>query len=107
MGDNVFKQMWEARKRDEKFNLSESEGLLSPQERRLALDALFWPGLAPDLEQARGYMRALKLQALRRQRDSLMREIETAVQSQDSARLRELQGAKFELDKDLRRLGRA
>jgi DNA primase len=107
MGDNIFTQMWEARKRNEKFSLSESEGVLSPQDMRLALDALFWPGLAPDLEQARGYMRALKLQVLRRQRDSLMRDIETAVQSQDSARLRELQGAKFELDKDLRKLGRA
>ena len=98
--------MWEARKRNEKLNLAESEGVLSPQEKRLAYDALFWPGAPPNLEQAQGYLRALKLQRLQRERDKLLRDIETAVQSQDSARLTELQRAKSQLDKELRELAR-
>ena len=106
MGENVFTQLWEARKRDEKLNLAESDGVLTSQEKRLAYDALFWPGVPPNLEQAQGYLRALKLQRLQRERDKLLREIGTAVQSQDSARLTELQRAKSNLDKELRKFAR-
>jgi DNA primase len=106
IGENVFKQLWAARQRNEKLNLAESEGVLSPQEKRLALEALFWPGAPSNLEQAQGYLRALKFQRLQRARDNLQREIETAVQSQESARLTELQRAKSNLDKELRKLGR-
>ena len=106
IGENVFKQLWEARQRKEKLNLAESEGVLSPQEKSLAYDALFWPGAPPSLEQAQGYLRALKLQGLQRERDKLLRDIEASVQSQDSARLTELQREKSLLDKELRRLGR-
>jgi DNA primase len=105
-GENIFTQLWEARKRNEKLNLAESEGVLSPQEKRLAYDALFWPGAPPDLEQARGYLRALKLQHLQRDRDKLLRDIEAAVQSPESARLSDLQRAKSHLDKELRKLAR-
>jgi DNA primase len=105
-GENIFNRMWEARKRSEKLNLAESEGVLSPQEKRLAYDALFWPGVPPNLEQAQGYLRALKLERLKRERDQLLREIETAVQAQDSARLTALQRSKSNLDKELRQLAR-
>ena len=84
LGESVFTHLWEARKRKEKLNLAESEGVLSPQEKRLAYDALFWPGAPPSLEQAQGYLRALKLQRLQRERDKLLRDIEAAAQSQDS-----------------------
>jgi len=88
------------------MNLAESEGVLSPQEKRLAYDALFWPGVPPNLEQGRGYLRALKLQRLQRDRDKMLGDIEAAVQSQDSARLSDLQRAKSYLDKELRKLVR-
>ena len=106
IGENVFTHLWEAQKRNEKLNLAESEGVLSPQEKRLALEALFWPGAPSNLEQAQGYLRALKLQRLKRERDKLLRDIGAAVQSQDSARLTELQRAKSHLDKELRVLSR-
>ena len=106
LGGNVFKLMWEARQRHEELNLTESDGLLSPEEKRLAIDAQFWPEAAPSLEQAQGHLRKLKIEQLQRQRDNLQRDIEAAVQAQDSERLRELQGAKLELDKELRALGR-
>jgi len=106
IGENVFKQLWEARQRNEKLNLAESEGKLSPQEKRLAYDALFWPGAAPSLEQAHGYLRALEHKRLMMERDRLLRDIESAVQSQDSERLRELQQAKSLIDKELRKVGR-
>jgi DNA primase len=106
LGDNIFRHLWEARQQNEKLNFAESEGILSPQEKRLAFDALFWPGAPPSLEQAQGHLRKLKVERLERERDKLKLDIETAVQSQDSVRLRELQRAKSFLDKELRLLAR-
>jgi hypothetical protein len=106
LGENIFTHLWEARQRNEKLNLAESEGVLSPQEKRLAFDALFWPGAPPSLEQAQGHLRKLKIERLERERDKLKREFETAVQSQDSVRLTELQRTKSNLDKELRKLAR-
>jgi len=106
IGENVFKQLGEARKRHEKLNLAESEGVLSPQEKRLAYDALFWPGVPPSLDQAQGHLRKLKIERLERERVKLQRDIEGAAQAQDSARLTALQRAKSNLDKDLRQLAR-
>jgi DNA primase len=106
IGENIFKQLWESRKRGEKLNLVDSEGGLSPEEKRLAFDVLFWPGVLPSLEQAQGHLRKLKIERLERERDKLKRSIEVAAQSQDIAGLRELQGAKLVIDKELRQLGR-
>ena len=90
LGENIFKQLWEARQRDEKLNLADAEAL-TPQEKRLAADALFWQGSPPGLEQAQGCLRALKFQRLQSGRDKLQREIEAAAQSPDPLRLAELQ----------------
>jgi len=51
-------------------------------------------------------LRGFKLERLGRARDKLLREIEAAAQSQDSARLTELQRSKSSLDKELRQLAR-
>jgi DNA primase len=107
LGENIFKQMWEAQKRGEELNLAECEGVLTEQEKRLALDAQFSQEACPSLEQAQGHLRKLRIERLQRQRDQILRDIEAAARSQDAERLRELQGAKQELDKELRRLGRA
>jgi DNA primase len=107
LGENVFKQLWEARQRNEKLSLAESEGALTPEEKRLAYDALFWPGAPPGLEQTQGHLRKLKIERLERERTKLMRDIETAAHTQDSARLTELQRAKSNLDKELRKMALA
>ncbi len=107
LGENIFKQLWEAQKRGEELNLAESDGVLTEQEKRLALDAQFWTEACPSLEQAEGHLRKLRIERLQRRRDQYLRDIEAAVSSQDSERLREMQEAKLELDKELRRLGRA
>jgi DNA primase len=105
-GENIFKQLWEARKRNEKLSLAEAEGVLTAEESRLANEALFWPGAPLSLEQAQGCLRGFKLQRLQRERDKILRDIEAAAQSQDSARLTELQRSKSSLDKELRQLAR-
>lgn len=102
-GEGIFTRMLEARRRGEKLQITEAEELLDPPERRLAYDALFWPGDPPNLEQARGYLRALQLQRVQRERDKLLRDIEAAAHAQDPARLADLQRAKSNLDKELRK----
>jgi DNA primase len=106
-GEGIFTRMWEARRRGERLQITEAEELLDPPERRLAYDALFWPGDPPNLEQARGYLRALQLQRAQRERDKLLRDIEAAARAQDSVRLADLQRAKSNLDKELRKFGHA
>ncbi len=106
LGENIFRKLWEARQRGEELNLSDSEGVLSAQEKRLAMEAQFSPESAPSLEQAQGHLRKLKIEKLQRERNELQRAIEAAAQAQDFERLRELQGAKMALDKELRNLGR-
>ena len=101
VGENVFKQLWEFRKRNEKLNLAESEGLLSPDEKRLAFDALFWPGAPPSLEQARGCLRGL--QGLRGQkgREKLNRDFAEAMRLGDRERMLQIQQDLSNLDKML------
>jgi DNA primase len=106
VGEGIFQRLWEARQRNEKLNLDDAEAVLSPTEKRLAFDVLFWPGAACTLEQAQGCWRALKLQSVRRERDKLLAEIAVAARAPDASRLVALQRAKSQLDKELRKLGR-
>lgn len=106
VGEGIFQRMWEARQRNENLNLTDAEAVLNPTEKRLAFDVLFWPGGPSSLEQARGYLRALKAQRLQRERDRLQAEIAAVARTQDAVRLAELYRAKSQLDKELRNLGR-
>jgi DNA primase len=103
-GEGIFARLLEARRRGERLELTPAEGGFSPPEQRLVYDALFWPGEPPNLEQAHGYLRALQLQRVQRERDRVLRDIESAAQSQDTLRMPELQRAKSNLDKELRKL---
>jgi DNA primase len=105
-GEGIFVRILEARRRGERLEIAPAEGEFSPPEQRLVYDALFWPGDPPNLEQARGYLRAMQLQRTQRERDKVLRDIEAAAQSQDAARLPDLQRAKSNLDKELRKLSR-
>ena len=104
LGENVFKQLWQARLRGERLNVANAEALTA-QEKRLAADALFWQGSPPGLEQAQGCLRALKFRRLQRERAGLQRN-RSCRAVVGPARLAELQRAKYNLDKELRKLGR-
>ncbi len=54
LGENIFRQLWEARQRDEKLNLSDSEGVSERAGKTAgAGSAILARGLRPNLEQAR------------------------------------------------------
>jgi DNA primase len=105
-GESIFRQLWEARKRNEKLDIIQSEGVFSPQDQRLVYDALFWPGDPPQLQQARGYLKSLKVRRLLVEREALVRQIGTAAEAHDADRLAQLQRDKTFIDKQLRQLGR-
>jgi DNA primase len=101
VGENIFKQLWELRKRNEKLNLTESEELLSSDEKRLAFDALFWPGAPPSLEQARGCLRGLRGLRGQKGREKLNREFAEALRLGDRERMLQIQQDLSNLDKML------
>ena len=47
-GENIFKQLWEARQRNEKLNLAETEGLLSPRGETPGIRRALLAGCCPD-----------------------------------------------------------
>lgn len=105
-GEGVFVRLLELRRRGEKIDITGWEESLRPEEQRLVYDSLFWPGDAPDREQAQGYLRALQVRKTQRDRERLLAQIQEAVRAHNGGRLLELQKAKLNLDKELRKLGR-
>ena len=99
LGENIFKQLWEARQRNEKLSLAESEGVLSTEEKRLAYDALFWPGAPPNLEQAQGYLRGLQGLRAQKGREKLTHDYAEAMRLGDRERMLQLQRDMSNLDK--------
>jgi len=106
LGEQAFRKLAELQKGGEKLDVGKFGEMLPPEERRLVYDSLFWSGEAPDREGALGYLRALRLRKAQREREKLLRDIQSAVAAKDTPRLLELQKAKLNLDKELQKLGR-
>jgi DNA primase len=105
LGEGIFARLWEARQRGEKLNVASTELNLSEAERRLAFEALFWPGDPPNLSVAIGALDSLRRARIEREVRAVQLEIERAASGGDTVRLAELQRAKSQLDKELRKLG--
>jgi DNA primase len=90
LGEGVFTRLWEARRRGEPLDVTSTEINISEAERKLALEALFWPGDPPKLEVARALVRKLQLEKVRSGFDELTREYNAAVAANDWERAREL-----------------
>ena len=90
LGEGVFARLWEARQRGEQLDLTSAEINISEAERKLALEALFWPGDPPKLEVARALVRKLQLEKVRSGFDDLTREYNEAVGANNWERAREL-----------------
>jgi DNA primase len=104
-GGGIFARLLELRHRGEKLAVTGWEESVTPDERRLVYESLFWPSEPPDRELAQGYVRALRLRKAQRGRERLLMEIEEAVRAQDGGKLLELQKAKSNLDKEIGKLG--
>ena len=102
LGENVFKQLWHARQHNEKLDVANADAL-TPQEKRLAADALFWQGTTPSVEDARAYIQGLRRLRARGEREKLNREYAEAMSLGNRDRMVELQRAISILDKVLER----
>jgi DNA primase len=105
-GEGVFTRLWEVRQRGEKLDVTNTEVELSEADRKLALEALFWPGDPPKLEVAKGALRTLQMEKLERQLAGIQLQIERAMREGDSSQLIPLNTAKLKLRKDLMEMAR-
>ena len=90
LGEGVFARLWEARQRGEPWDVTSTDTNISEAERKLALEALFWPGDPPKLEVARALVRKLQLEKVRSGADELTRDYHEAVRANDWDKAREL-----------------
>jgi uncharacterized protein YdcH (DUF465 family) len=104
--EGVFRRLREARDRGESLDVASEAGGLSETERKLVYEALFWPGDPPNLELAKGALRALRCDKLVRELQAVQREIERTQQEGDKAKETELKMAKLKLRKELEELTR-
>jgi DNA primase len=102
--ENLFKQILAARSKAEKFDASQLEDSLNPEEQRLVYELLISSGESSDLGQVQGYVNALRRRKLERESERLQTAIRAAEREKDSARLGELLQAKGELAKELVKL---
>jgi len=105
-GEGIFTRLWEARQRGEKLDVTSAEANLTEADRRLAIEALFWPGGPPNLEVAQACLRKLQSEKANSQTEKLSREYAAAVSAGDWAKAREVSRIKSSLDKELRRPGK-
>lgn len=107
MGEQVLRRVFESRRRGEKIEVTHLTEPLSPEERQMVYESLFWPGDAPPREVVRTYCQALRRSRATRDQAKLRSAIEEAIRQQDYRKLSELNEANAKLDKELRRVRRA
>jgi DNA primase len=90
LGEGVFARLLEARQRGEQLDVTSAEINISEAERKLAVEALFWPGDPPNLEVARGLVRKLQLEKVGSGLEDLVRQRNEAVDANDWEKAREL-----------------
>jgi hypothetical protein len=106
MGEQVLRRVYESRRRGERIEVTKLTEPLSPEERRMVYESLFWPGDAPTREVVRAYCQALRRSRATRDQAKLRVAIEDAIRQQDYRKLAELKEANAKLDKELRRVRR-
>jgi len=105
-GEGVFSKLWELRQQGRPAEVSDLEAFLSPDERRIVYEGLFWPGDPVGLERARQYRKALRVRRLKQKLAELVPAIDAAGRERDWERLARLKEAKLLLDKELDGLSR-
>jgi DNA primase len=104
LGEPVFKQLAELRKRGEELKLTSLEESLRAEDRRLVYESLFWAGETADRDVALRHLRSLRIRKAQREGEKLVSDIQSAALASDNIRLAQLQKAKQSLDKELREL---
>ena len=105
MGEQVFRRIAELRGKGERLEVALLEESLSPEEKGLLYESLFWPGDPVNRALALACRQKLRFERAQRERERLRADIERAEREKDGARLAELIRAKQLLDRKLREAG--
>jgi DNA primase len=100
----IFKRFLELRRQGESAEAAALEEPLSAEARRALYESLFWPVEPPDSGRIDRHLRALRAGRARRQLDKLRGAMQEAIQSNDRAKVRELDRVKSNLENELRGL---
>jgi DNA primase len=106
MGAQAFRRIAELRGKGERLEVASLEESLSPEEKGLLYESLFWPGDPVNRALALACRQKLRLERAQREREQLRAEIERAEREKDGARVAELIRAKQLLDRKLREAAR-
>src|SRR2546422_749508 len=106
MGEQVFRRIAELRGKGERLEVALLEESLSPEEKGLLYESLFWPGDPVNRALALACRQKLRFERAQRERERVRADIERAEREKDSPRLAELIRAKQLLDRKLREAGR-
>ncbi|HLW78209.1 MAG TPA: DNA primase [Terriglobia bacterium] len=106
MGAGVFRRIADIRRLGERVDVVALEESLSPEERTLVYESLFWPGRPPNRELALGFRQALRVRKAQRDQERLQAEIERAERENDTSRLEALYAAKVQSARKLQEMGR-
>ncbi len=101
----IFKRFLELQRSGERAEAAALEESLSAEARRALYESLFWPVEPPDRGRIDRHLRALGAGRARRQLDKLRGAMQEAIQSNDRAKVRELDQAKSSLENELRGIG--
>ena len=105
MGEQVFRRIAELRGKGERLEVALLEESLSPEEKGLLYESMFWPGDPVNRALALACRQKLRFERAQRERERLRADIERAEREKDGARLAELIRAKQLLDRKLREAG--
>jgi ABC-type phosphate transport system auxiliary subunit len=100
----IFERFLELRRNGENAEAAALEESLTAEARSALYESLFWPVEPPDSGRIDRHLRALRAGRARRQLDKLRGAMQAAIQSNDRAKVRELDQAKSNLENELRGL---
>jgi DNA primase len=100
--ENVFKELWEMRRRGEKLDASGAESWPNKEIQRLIYESLFAPGEVPDRRQVLESLQALRRKKVEGELNRLQDAIMAAEREKDGAKMMELLAAKAKLDKEFK-----
>jgi DNA primase len=100
----IFRRFLELRRQAENAEPAALEEPLNAEARRALYESLFWPVEPPDKGRIDRHLRALRAGRARRQLDKLRGAMQEAIQSNDRAKVQELDQAKSNLENELRGL---
>jgi DNA primase len=100
--EEVFKELWEMRRRGEKLEAARAESWPNEDIQRMVFESFFAPGEIPDRQQVLESLHALRRKKVESELNRLQDAIRAAEREKDAAKVAQLLAAKAKLDKEFK-----